>query len=276
MIDRFAQLPADLARRTRRMTLAGVPALVAHPDWTRPAPTMLWMHGRTVSKEIDPGRYLRWVRAGIAAVALDLPGHGERFDAALQRPEHAMDVVNQMAREIDGVVDALAAPGLGELVDFARMGIGGMSAGGMAALRRLCDGHDFVCGAVEGTTGWLEGLYFPAGGAGPRGVVMDRAGVMAADAMSRLGGFRPIPLLVLHAEGDRIVPLGVARAFVEALRARYREVGTNPELVRLRTWGETGAPDEHAGFGRFGHEAKNAQVEFLSEFLGGNEGSGGS
>ena len=66
------------------MTLgrAKVPAMLSHPDWRTPRPTVLWMHGRTVSKEIDNGRFLRFVRAGIASVSLDLPGHGERLDAS--------------------------------------------------------------------------------------------------------------------------------------------------------------------------------------------------
>ncbi|MDX2132620.1 MAG: prolyl oligopeptidase family serine peptidase [Planctomycetota bacterium] len=210
------------------------------------------------------------MRAGIAAVALDLPGHGERFDPSMQMNERSMDVVNAMVPEIDRVVDAMAAPEWGDYLDFARMGIGGMSAGGMAALRRLCDGHDFVCAAVEGTTGWLEGLYFPSGQSWqpPRGVSMAREGVLAADAMSRLDTFRPIPALFLHAETDRIVPIGCLTTFLEALRLRYERAGTDPDLIRLKTWSQTGAPEEHAGFGKFGHEAKNVQVEFLARYLG--------
>lgn len=59
MDDRFARFPSDLAWRTRaaRLGPSRVPALLAHPDWTTPAPVVIWMHGRTVSKELDPGRY---------------------------------------------------------------------------------------------------------------------------------------------------------------------------------------------------------------------------
>jgi len=78
-IERFSRLPSSLASRAKSVRFGDVPALLAHPDWETPAPVVLWMHGRTVSKELDPGRYLRWVRAGIAACAVDLPGHGERF-----------------------------------------------------------------------------------------------------------------------------------------------------------------------------------------------------
>ncbi|MCH8940394.1 MAG: hypothetical protein IIC27_04645 [Chloroflexi bacterium] len=61
------------------------------------------MHGRTVEKELDPGRYLRWLRAGIATCTVDLPGHGERFEQALQHPEQAMEVVLRMLGEIDEI-----------------------------------------------------------------------------------------------------------------------------------------------------------------------------
>src|SRR5438045_2650140 len=164
MIERFAKFPAALASRTEAATLAGVPALLAHPDWERPAPVVVWMHGRTATKELDPGRYLRWIRAGVAACALDLPGHGERLIEGFDKPERTLEVLGQMVAEIDGVVAALGETQWRGVFDRARMGIGGMSAGGMAALRRLCDDHPFECASVEGTTGDLASLYHPDSG----------------------------------------------------------------------------------------------------------------
>src|SRR5262245_11172372 len=81
MIERFSQMPSALRANARwqRLGPSDIPALLVHPDWNsgQPAPMVLWMHGRTVNKELDPGRYLRWMRAGIGACAVDLPGHGE-------------------------------------------------------------------------------------------------------------------------------------------------------------------------------------------------------
>jgi hypothetical protein len=120
----FGQLPSSLAAMSRTVRLAGghVPALLVHPhlDATtgraaRPAPILVWMHGRTVTKELDPGRYLRLARAGIASCALDLPGHGERFDAALQDPATYQDGVRaaalnaeyeQARRDLDAATEA--------------------------------------------------------------------------------------------------------------------------------------------------------------------------
>lgn len=267
MEERFARLPRSLAERTTHAVLGdGVPALVAQPEGDGPTPFVLWMHGRTASKELDPGRYLRWIRAGIAAVAVDLPGHGERAVPGGDSPENGPAVIAQMAGEIDGVLESLGD--LFPRLDHTRAGIGGMSAGGMATFRRLCDPHRFLCAAVEGTTGDLQTLYFPPAGHGRSWPVShDRASVDRVDAASRLDGFRPIPLLALHNEGDELVPLEVQRAFLGRLGEHYRVRGADPGLIRLKTFRDTGAPQEHAGFGRYASDAKNLQVEFLSEVL---------
>jgi pimeloyl-ACP methyl ester carboxylesterase len=150
-------LPASVRERARFETLAGVPALVVHPGFAADgcmhpgieggrAPVLLWMHGRTANKELDPGRFLRLVRAGIATVSVDLPGHGARLDEALQQPERTLEFVERMAGEIDAVVEAMLATGW---FDDTRIAIGGMSAGGMAALIRLCRAHPFRAACVE-------------------------------------------------------------------------------------------------------------------------------
>ncbi|RMH25731.1 MAG: hypothetical protein D6692_10365 [Planctomycetota bacterium] len=271
MDARFSQLPRSLLDRSEFDTLGeGVPALIATPEGDGPVPFVLWMHGRTVSKELDPGRYLRWVRDGIGAVALDLPGHGQRFVEGSHDPRNTPAVVEQMVGEIDGVLASLREryPRL----DMARAGIGGMSAGGMAALRRLCDPHPFCCAAIEGTTGDLSGLYFPQTGHGKDWPVShDRASVERIDASRWLHGFRPIPLLALHNEGDKLVPIEVQRRFLDRLRAHYMKAGADPDLIRLEVFRDSGAPQEHSGFGRHANEAKNIQLAFLRLHLLGQQ-----
>ena len=278
MIERFLRFPQHLAERSRwvRLGAAGVPAVLAHPDWQRPAPTVIWLHGRTVSKELDPGRYLRWVRAGIAACAIDLPGHGERADAEMQTPARTLDVLAQAVGQIDAVVGALADPavaGAGGVFDLERLAIGGMSAGGMVALRRLCDPHPFRAATVEATTGDLGALYHPdAGRPWPVNHAPER--VEPLDPARHLAGWGPIPLLALHSEADAVIPAAGQRGFIEALRRHYEASGADPALVRLVTWPETGAAQEHMGFGRFSNDAKNLQTEFLVGALGGAMGNG--
>lgn len=279
--SRFAQFPRALARRARVGRLGSenqIPVLLAHPDWNaetpnaeiRPRPVVLWMHGRTVSKELDPGRYLRYARAGIATCAIDLPGHGERLDHELQGPSHTLDVISQMVAEIDQVIDGLRA--FPEF-DLSKIAIGGMSAGGMVTLSRLCAPHDFTCASIEGSTGWLGGLYFPQeSGLTNRverwAVDHDQAKVAALDPMIRIDGFRPIPILAMHSEADAMVPIEGQRRFLDALRAKYLTKGAPSSWIRLQTWATTGAPQEHAGFGRVATEAKTIQTEFFAECLG--------
>jgi alpha-beta hydrolase superfamily lysophospholipase len=269
VIDRFARFPAALASQVRTVRLGptGVPALLVHPDWKTPSPLVLWMHGRTVSKELDAGRYLRWIRAGIATCAIDLPGHGERFEAEFHRPAATMDLLERLIPEVDQVVGALSGPEWNGVFDPLRLGIGGMSAGGIATLRRLCDPHPFLCAAVEGAAGDLGALYAP--GAGRPGPVRHRPERVASlDPRQHLDRWRPIPLLVLHSEADRVVPYATVESFVVALRHRYAQTGADPAMIALHSWPETGAPGEHAGFGRFANNAKNLQVEFLKRHLG--------
>jgi|GEM_PF-343042 len=52
------------------------------------------------------------------------------------------------------------------------------------------------------------------------------------------------------------------REFVEALKAR----GAARD-VEMHEYGETGAPHEHSGFGRFAADAKDRQTNFLVRYL---------
>lgn len=263
------RLARALDERTKRKTLADtIPALVAHPDWDRPAPLVLWMHGRTSRKEIDSGRYLRLIRAGIAVCAIDLPGHGDRFDRALQDAAGTVDLLTAAQPEVDVAIESLLHGPHASMFDGSRLGIGGISAGGMVTLRRLCEPHNFACAAVEATTGWLEGLYFPEDAAQQRWPVDHaREAVEAIDPMRHLDGFEPLPLLAMHSEKDELVPFAGQARFIERLREHYEARGADVGMIELMTWPQTGAPMEHLGFGRHAHEAKNIQVDFFTKHL---------
>ncbi|MEM1167232.1 MAG: prolyl oligopeptidase family serine peptidase [Planctomycetota bacterium] len=271
MHPRFAQLPSALRARATITRLAdNVPVLLAHPTegWAddappepRAAPLMLWFHGRTANKELDPGRYLRWVRAGIGACAVDLPGHGERAIDGWDDSDHTLRVAAQAVDEVDRLVDAIEAdPKVSAWFDTSRIGIGGMSAGGMVTLARLCARHHFRCAAVESTAGdWsaMAGTDFA-----------QEPWFTSLDPGARLAAWRPIPVLALHSEADQTVPFAAMSGFIERLRAHYTLNGADPDLVELKSWPKTGAPSEHAGFGRVANEAKNTQVGFLTRWLG--------
>lgn len=266
MDPRFLKLPRSLQEMSETVRIGEIPALVARPESNAPTPAVLWMHGRTVYKELDPGRYQRWIRGGIAAVAIDLPGHGERYIEAFHSPNMTVELIGQGVEEIDSVVDWMKSDGG---FDMDRIAIGGMSAGGMVTLSRLCNPHPFAAACVEGTTGNLHELYFPKGGKPGRGwlVEHDESKVDRVDPMQHMGGFRPLPLLALHNEGDEVVPIAVQRSFIDALRGHYIERCADPGLIELHTFTDTGAPQEHAGFGRRANDAKNLQLEFLQRAL---------
>ncbi len=262
-------MPRALTQRTLITRIADdVPVLLAHPDqaWhdqgatPTPAPICLWFHGRTVSKELDPGRYLRWVRAGVAACAIDLPGHGERMRPGWDQSDHTLQVAKQAASEVDAIVRALSEPRFNNAFDTTRLAIGGMSAGGIAALARLCAPHTFTCACLEATTGdfsVMQGRTFHV-----------EHLVEELEPISHLTNWRPIPILALHSEKDEWIPIEGQRNFFNALRDHYTKQGADPDIARLHTWPETGALHEHMGFGKMSNEAKNLQTEFLVQHLG--------
>jgi predicted peptidase len=259
MIERFAQLPSALKAKTRweRLGRSGIPVLLVHPTWTsaESVPVVLWMHGRTVNKELDPGRYLRWMRAGLGACAIDLPGHGERLDRAFHEDEQAFEVVRQMVEEIDDVVEGLRAL---KAFDIDRMGIGGMSAGGMAVLARLSRPHPFLCASVESTTGsWQHhrdhGMFR----------LRTDAEIAELDPSRHLSHWREIPFQAFHSELDKRVSFAGQAAFIEALREKYRD----PSIIDFVRFERTGVPDEHSGFGTFASEVKDRQRDFFKRWL---------
>ncbi len=261
--DRIAHFTRSLRDRTELLRLGPAPALVALPEeGARPAPCVVWLHGRTVSKEIDSARYTRLVRGGYAVCAFDLPGHGEREDAALQAPDALSRLLRETLAELDLVVEALLAhPRLGPRIDRERLALGGMSAGGMVTLRRLCDPHPYRCAVIESSCG-----DFRAAAASPQ----DRwsvAHLEGLDPARHLETWRPIPLLALHSERDEVCPLVGVTAFLDALRPRYAAAGAEQVPLVLHTWPETGAPSEHAGFGRKSGEARRLLLEFFDAHL---------
>jgi dienelactone hydrolase len=253
------QLPTALRSRTRwgRLGPSRIPAMLVHPNGhaEAPPPAVIWIHGRTAHKEMDPGRYLRLMRAGIAVCAVDLPGHGERLDPELQRADRSLEVVLQMTAEIDEVLDALRER---QEFDADRLGIGGMSAGGMAVLSRLCREHPFLCTSLEATSGsWAHQRHREMF----QGVEWQR--VSPHDPIAQLEGWREIPVQAFHSRLDQYVSFAGQQEFVERLRERYER----PELIDFVTFDRTGAPGEHVGFGRLSAETKNRQRDFFREHL---------
>ncbi|MDP7030471.1 MAG: alpha/beta fold hydrolase [Phycisphaerales bacterium] len=256
MNNQFDALPSALRRQARCERVGDVPVLLVEPEGEVDQPPLLvWLHGRTARKELDPGRYLRLMRNGIAACAMDLPGHGERFDASMQTPDAVVDTMLAAAAELDDVATA-AVERLG--ADPQRVAIGGMSAGGMASLSRLCQPHPYAAAAVEAASGSWEALPL-ARHAGPS----QRRALDRFNPIRRLAEWRAIPLLAVHARHDQWVPQAPQWAFLDLVQGRG-----DPSLIERVLYDHTGAAGEHAGFGIHAADAKAAQLSFLQRRLG--------
>ncbi len=251
-------LPQSLQAISETIRLGpDVPCLVVRPaveplggDATG-VPFLLWMHGRTAFKELDPGRYLRLARAGIGSCAIDLPGHGERGSEDGMRAESVLDNIDRAAGELDDVVEALGGRGF----DLGRMAIGGMSMGGMVAMVRLCRPHRFRAAVLEASSGnWRvqhQRQFF------------DHEAVARLDPIRHLDGWREIPVLAVHSRGDEWVDFDGQSAFLDELRRRAE----HPERIEMMAFDETGAPHEHLGFAARTNEVKLREVEFLTRHL---------
>ncbi|MSQ89940.1 MAG: alpha/beta fold hydrolase [Phycisphaerales bacterium] len=250
--------PSQLMRAShwRRLVDGTVPVVIMRPVERRDEalPFLLWFHGRTVTKELDPGRYLRLIRSGIACVAVDLPGHGERLDLAMHDGAQTLRVVTQAAAEIDQMMRDLEALGG---FDITRAVIGGMSAGGMTAMVRGCSAHPFCGMLLESTTGDWESQRQRA--------MYQQELVDAFNPITHLNAWRDIPLLAIHSELDGWVPIEGQRRFLDALRGR----SSSPERIEMHAYTETGAPHEHMGFGRMASDAKDRGTAFVSKCVGG-------
>ncbi len=251
------EFPAHLrgASEWMRLVNGSIPVVVMRPQdrGDDPLPFLLWFHGRTVSKELDAGRYVRLVRAGIACVAVDLPGHGERFDEALQDGTQTLRVVAQACGEIDSILADLSALGT---LDMTRVVIGGMSAGGMTAVVRGCAAHTFRGMLLEATTGDFESQQGRP--------MYQRELVEAMNPITHLDHWRDIPLLALHSELDEWVAIAGQRRFLDALRARSAQ----PQQLELHAYDRTGAPYEHMGFGQVAGDAKSRATAFVARCVG--------
>ena len=254
MNRRFDTLPSRLQECSIQIEIAGVPCLIVRNDDAN-RPFLFWMHGRTADKELNPGRYLRCVRRGIHVCAVDLPGHGQRFDKTLQGRHRILDVILQMTNEIDGVLE-----GLGEIggFDVTSCALGGMSAGGMVAITRLLRPHEFRAAVLEASGGaWSHLLSTPFCNKTFKDTLE------AMDPMKHLESWRDIPTIAFHSRHDAWIPFATESEFIDAIK----EQSSNPGEIELVAFDHTGAPDEHMGFGRESAFVKEAQVNFLARHL---------
>jgi dipeptidyl aminopeptidase/acylaminoacyl peptidase len=140
-------------------------------------------------------------------------------------------------------------------VDVDRVAIGGMSAGGMAAVGRLCTPHRFKAAILEATTGnWTTLTSWQH---------LDSAArqrLVQTDPSTHLDQWRGLPVSVAHSRADQWIPFDGQRRFLEQLRSHGC-------TIELTAFDQTGAPFEHVGFGRYAAQVKETQRAFLVNTL---------
>ena len=250
----FESLPSRLREVSTEVVIGDVPCLLVCGS-EEPRPFLFWMHGRTASKELDPGRYLRYVRRGINVCAVDLPGHGARYVETMQEASRSLEVILKMTTEIDVVLEGLEKY---NGFDMRHAAIGGMSAGGIAAIERLCKPHPFKVAVLEATSGDL----WPMRDAPLCKGLSDEA-FQKSNPIEQLDGWTNIPLVAFHSRHDQWMPFKAQESFIRALEARSEY----PDEIEFVTFDRTGAPYEHIGFGRESAFVKEVQVEFVAKHL---------
>ena len=252
MKTRFDSLPSRLREVSTEIVLGDVPCLLVRGN-NAPRPFLFWIHGRTADKELDPGRYLRYMRRGLNICAVDLPGHGGRFDAGMQDSSRSLEVILQMTSEIDGVLQGLSHAGG---FDLEKGVLGGMSAGGMAAIQRLRTEHPFKAAVLEATTGNYEPMRTM-----PLCVGLGDEAFHEVNPIEHLETWKNIPIMAFHSRNDQWIPYGGQESFIHALQGRT----SHPKQVEFVVFDHTGAPYEHVGFGRESAFVKELQVEFVTK-----------
>jgi pimeloyl-ACP methyl ester carboxylesterase len=192
-----------------------------------PLATVVVLHGANSCKEshFDFGRACR--ADGLAAICFDLRGHGDSDGPMDGRALDDVVAVAALARERTGV-DAVA--------------LRGSSMGGYLALAAAADARAAAVVAIcpASAAGLARGLRdgrfeFDADAAALGAVLAEHDELRAAELLE-------VPLLLLHAEGDEVVPVEHSRALHAAATGsrlvavpggHHRSVQHDPELQSL-------------------------------------------
>jgi len=187
--------------------------------------------------------------------AVDLPGHGARFDESLQTSDRILEVVLQMAHEIESVLSGLSNF---EGFDMNAAALGGMSAGGLVAILHMLREHPFRAAVLEATGGSWEPLRNL-----PMCKTLSDEEFDTLNPINRLDGWRDIPVVAFHSRQDAWMPFRAESDFIDAIKKR----SSFPEDIELVAFDHTGAPEEHMGFGRETAFVKEVQVDFLAKHI---------
>jgi len=188
----------------QRVEIAGVPALLLVPE--RPRGAVLFFHGAGGHKERSARLLAPVLELGFLALLPDARHHGERGSGEDVFSDKRLIVEAQLSAIEEGPVLVRWLKDRFPELKLALMGasMGGYVVHQLLARGTLADAAVVWMGAALPPP-WLR-PYLPQG---------------FVPALERAAGYRVAPLLHLHGEEDRIVPLGLAEETVKRLAEVY-------------------------------------------------------
>ena len=235
-----------------------IPALACYSELgrTRPLPAILCMPGSPNRKEdlLRPLDLLpTWAEAGFYVLSIDRPYHGER-EGDLASAIHTKGLAKVWGEYVYDLMRALDYLETAPEVDPARIGMLGLSMGGMEALLvAALDDRVKVVVSVAGQLSWPE--IFVAGTwkqVFPGLALRNELVRSEVDGEQAIAAFRskypelatmnaakvapmiaPRPLLLMIGEEDPLIPLAAAQHTLEAARVEYRRLDRESQ-VELR------------------------------------------
>jgi alpha-beta hydrolase superfamily lysophospholipase len=163
-------------------------------------------HGATSSRRgpYITGAARAWSRTGLAVVAADAVGHGDRAAGGGPTREEAYGpgVAEQMIADTNLLVDEVAARFPGLPIGYLGFSMGGLYGVSFAAAEPRIDAVVLaVAGAIDG----LESFTEP--------------GAAGFDPLPRAAGIAPRPVLMVNADADEVFDREAALALYDALAA---------------------------------------------------------
>lgn len=209
-------------------------------------PLVFVLHGLGSRKERHLDLCLRLAEAGFRAVVLDAPCHGDRrgsspgCDDLAAADRSSEPFLRAFLETIHGTVRDVQA--VARYFKALTYGVVGHSMGGHTALHlALADPRASVIVNISGSL-YLGGA--DASGADRLYSAALRDALNASDPVPHAAQFAPRPLLLLHGENDKTVPVRGARRLYDALQPFYAE--TSPDacsLVELPDIGHQWVPE---------------------------------